>query len=274
MAKVAADVRRLILFSKIFPHVGGYGLFEPQHILHVVETGLLLYDPQSRAERTVGEGIAARSLVRQFHPFPVRGENDRVIAHDIATAYRMHANLFARAFADDAFATVAGYRGELLVTNVSENFCQRFGCAAGRVLFQAVTSQDTKTPALIALGVLVLTQLLNFVFLPLFAHAALTLTVGIGAVVNALWLLVGLIRRGSYKPQPGWGIFLLQVLAAVALMAVFLMWANSNWAWTQMWGQKLQRVGLIGLVIMAAAAIYFVAALAAGLKWRQFFRKI
>ena len=135
-------------------------------------------------------------------------------------------------------------------------------------------SQDTKTPALIALGVLVLTQLLNFVFVPLYQHAALTLTVGIGAVVNALWLLVGLLRRGSYKPHPGWGVFLLQVLAAAALMAVFLMWANGNWAWTQMPGQKLQRVGLLGGVIVGAAAIYFVAALAAGLKWRQFLRKI
>ena len=133
---------------------------------------------------------------------------------------------------------------------------------------------DTKTPALIALGVLVLTQLLNLVFVPIYQHAALTLTVGIGAVVNALWLLVGLLRRGSYKPQPGWALFLLQVIAAAALMAVFLMWANGNWAWTQMPGQKLQRVGLLGAVVMAAAAIYFVAALAAGLNWRQFLRKI
>lgn len=135
-------------------------------------------------------------------------------------------------------------------------------------------SLDTKTPALIALGVLVLTQLLNLVFVPLYQHAALTLTVGIGAVVNALWLLLGLLRRGSYKPQPGWALFLLQVIAAAALMAVFLMWANGHWAWTQMPDQKLQRVGLLGGVIVVAAAIYFVAALAAGLKWRQFLRKI
>ena len=39
-------------------------------------------------------------------------------------------------------------------------------------------------------------------------------------------------KRGSYKPEPGWGLFVLQVLAACALLGLFLMWANSHFAWT------------------------------------------
>ena len=77
---------------------------------------------------------------------------------------------------------------------------------------------DMRTPMLIAVGVLVLTQLLNVVLVPLLQHAALTLTIGIGALVNAIWLLVGLIRRGSYKPEPGWGRFVLQVLAGALVL--------------------------------------------------------
>ncbi|MDO8250808.1 MAG: murein biosynthesis integral membrane protein MurJ, partial [Rhodoferax sp.] len=77
-------------------------------------------------------------------------------------------------------------------------------------------NQDTKTPVRIAIGVLVITQLLNIGLVPLFAHAALTLSIGIGAMINAVWLLVGLLRRGSYKPEPGWGVFVLQVVAACA----------------------------------------------------------
>ncbi len=50
-------------------------------------------------------------------------------------------------------------------------------------------------------------------------HAALALSIGIGALVNAAWLLVGLIRRGSYKPAPGWGMFALQVLAGAVVLA-------------------------------------------------------
>jgi hypothetical protein len=55
--------------------------------------------------------------------------------------------------------------------------------------------------------VLGVTQLLNLLFRPLFAHAGLTLAISVGALINALLLLVGLIRRKSYVPLPGWGLF-------------------------------------------------------------------
>ncbi len=132
---------------------------------------------------------------------------------------------------------------------------------------------DMKTPARIAIGVLILTQILNIFLVPLYQHAALTLTIGIGALINALWLLAGLIRRGNYKPVAGWGVFCLQVLAASALMAVFLMWASGAVPWTRLHGQNLQRVGLMALVISASIAIYFIAAWGAGLKLRQFLRR-
>jgi putative peptidoglycan lipid II flippase len=76
-------------------------------------------------------------------------------------------------------------------------------------------SQDIRTPVKIAVVVLVLTQLLNLVFVPMFAHAGLALAIGLGALINAGWLLIGLLRRGSYAPEPGWLKLILQVLAAV-----------------------------------------------------------
>ncbi len=132
---------------------------------------------------------------------------------------------------------------------------------------------DTKTPVRIAIAVLVITQLLNVGLVPLFAHAALTLSIGIGALINALWLLVGLLKRGSYKPEPGWGVFTLQVVAACALLAVFLMWANDAFAWTQLRSASFKRIGLLALVMLGSALIYFVALWAAGLKLRQFLRR-
>jgi putative peptidoglycan lipid II flippase len=134
-------------------------------------------------------------------------------------------------------------------------------------------NQDTKTPVRIAIGVLVITQLLNIGLVPLFAHAALTLSIGIGAMINAVWLLVGLLRRGSYKPEPGWGVFVLQVVAACALLMVFLMWANGAFAWTQMRSESIKRIGLLALILTGSAAIYFGALWAAGLKLRQFMRR-
>ncbi|WP_041790564.1 murein biosynthesis integral membrane protein MurJ [Rhodoferax ferrireducens] len=134
-------------------------------------------------------------------------------------------------------------------------------------------NQDTKTPVTIAVAVLIITQLLNVVLVPVFAHAALTLSIGIGAMINAGWLLVGLMRRGSYKPEPGWGAFVLQVIAACALLAVFLMWANSAFAWTQLRSESFKRIWLLALVLIGAGAIYFAAIWAAGLKLRQFLRR-
>ncbi|MFT6589898.1 MAG: putative peptidoglycan lipid II flippase [Rhodoferax sp.] len=134
-------------------------------------------------------------------------------------------------------------------------------------------SLDTKTPVRVAIAVLVITQLLNIVLVPIFAHAALTLSIGIGAMINAIWLLVGLLRRKSYKPEPGWVIFVLQVIAASALLLVFLMWANSAFDWTRLRSESLKRIWLLALILLASSAIYFVALRVTGLKLRQFIRR-
>ena len=45
--------------------------------------------------------------------------------------------------------------------------------------------QDMRTPVKIAIVVLVLTQAMNLVFVPLFGHAGLALSIGLGAMINA-----------------------------------------------------------------------------------------
>ncbi|MDB5858436.1 MAG: putative virulence factor, partial [Ramlibacter sp.] len=131
-------------------------------------------------------------------------------------------------------------------------------------------NRDMRTPVRIAVMVLVITQLLNIALVPLLKHAGLALSIGLGALINAGCLLVGLIKRGSYKPAPGWGVFLLQVFAATALLTVFLMWAAGSFPWLTLRAQALQRAGLMALMLVGSGAIYFVALWAAGLKLRQF----
>ncbi len=133
--------------------------------------------------------------------------------------------------------------------------------------------QDIRTPVLIAIVVLVLTQAMNVLFVPYLAHAGLALSIGLGALVNALWLLIGLIRRGAYKPSPGWTRLSMQVLAACALLAVFLTWSAGSVNWTAYEGGKLMRVGLVAAIISGAVLLYFSALLLSGLKLRQFVRK-
>lgn len=148
------------------------------------------------------------------------------------------------------------------------------GIVAVKVLAPAYyASQDIRTPVRIAIVVLVFTQLLNLVLVPQLQHAALALSIGIGALVNAGWLLLGLLRRGSYRPLPGWGVFALQVTAAAALLTIFLMWAASAWDWTRLQAQPWLRIGLLAALVAGAALIYLGAVWAAGLRFRQFLRR-
>jgi putative peptidoglycan lipid II flippase len=183
-------------------------------------------------------------------------------------------------FAKPLVAVLYHY-GAFAANDVQQTTTALMGYGAGLLGLVAIkvlapgyyASQDIKTPVRIAVVVLVLTQLFNIALVPLLQHAGLALAIGIGALINAAWLLSGLLRRGSYKPEAGWGLFALQVLAASALMAVFLMWGSGAFNWTELQAQKLLRVGLLAGVLAGAGAIYFLALWAAGLKLRQFARR-
>jgi len=132
-------------------------------------------------------------------------------------------------FAKPLVAVLYHY-GAFTPADVQQTAVALMGYAAGLLGLVAIkvlapgyyASQDIKTPVRIAIGILVLTQLLNLVFVPMFQVAGLSLSIGLAAMVNAGLLLTGLIRRGTFKPEPGWGRFLLQVLAGSALLVVYL----------------------------------------------------
>ncbi len=183
-------------------------------------------------------------------------------------------------FAQPLVATLYHY-GAFTDRDVAQTTTALMGYGAGLLGLVAIkvlapgfyASQDIKTPVRIAIVVLVLTQLLNLLFVPYFQHAGLALAIGVGALVNALWLLLGLLKLGTYKPAPGWGMFALQVLAASALLAVFLLWAAGSVNWVGLKTAYLQRIGLLATVICAGAAIYFAALWIGGLKVKQLLKR-
>jgi putative peptidoglycan lipid II flippase len=183
-------------------------------------------------------------------------------------------------FAQPLVATLYHY-GAFTDRDVYQTTSALMGYGAGLVGLVAIkvlapgfyASQDIRTPVKIAVVVLVITQLLNLALVPYFQHAGLALAIGIGALINALWLLLGLRKRGSYRPAPGWGVFALQVLAASALLAVFLLWSAQAVSWTGLRAEAFKRIGLLALVLLASAAIYFGAIWAAGLKVRKLMRR-
>ena len=178
-------------------------------------------------------------------------------------------------FAQPLVATLYHY-GAFSPTDVQQTTHALMGYGLGLLGLVAIkvlapgfyASQDIRTPVRIAIVVLVITQALNLVLVPYFQHAGLALAIGLGALINASWLLVGLIRRGSYQPLPGWGRFAVQVIWASGLLAILLVWANQavNWVASD---ARLQRVGLLVLVLAASALLYFTALRLAGLRVRQ-----
>jgi putative peptidoglycan lipid II flippase len=133
--------------------------------------------------------------------------------------------------------------------------------------------QDIRTPVRIAVVVLVVTQLLNLVLVPPLAHAGLALSIGLGALINAGWLLWGLRRVGAYTPLAGWGRFIVQVLAACAVLVGWLMWAARQWDWVGLHSAPLLRVGLMLLVLVISAVVYFASLWLMGLKLRELLRQ-
>jgi putative peptidoglycan lipid II flippase len=144
--------------------------------------------------------------------------------------------------------------------------CGLIGLVAIKVLAPAYYArQDIKTPVKIAIVVLIFTQILNYFLVPHLRHAALALSIGLGALLNALWLLIALIRQGHYAPAKGWGVFALQVIAASSLLAVLLLWSAQAVPWVEMQAEFLKRIGLFAVVLIASGALYLGACWAAGM---------
>ena len=133
--------------------------------------------------------------------------------------------------------------------------------------------QDVRTPVMIAIGVLLATQAMNALFVPWFGHAGLALSIGLGALVNASCLLIGLRRMGAYTPSPGWVGFLMRVLLATAVLTAVLAWAAWRIDWIGLAAQWGWRIGLMALVLVGVALLYFGLLALAGLRPRQFMRQ-
>lgn len=133
--------------------------------------------------------------------------------------------------------------------------------------------QDMRTPVRIAISVLVLTQILNALLVPLLGVAGLALSIGLGALVNAAWLLRGLKRQGSYRPAPGWLGFALRVLLASAAMGALQYGLARHFDWVALGSQELWRALLMAGSLAGSALVYFAVLALSGVRLRQFVRR-
>lgn len=137
--------------------------------------------------------------------------------------------------------------------------------------------QNIKTPVKIALFTLVVTQLMNVLFVFVldfkeFRHAGLALSIGLGACVNAGLLFYHLRKRGYYHPQSGWWLFLFKLALAVVVMAIavhFVAGADVLWFDYNLIDKILRLLGLL----LIGAGTYFAMLWLMGIRVKDFMRR-
>jgi putative peptidoglycan lipid II flippase len=176
-------------------------------------------------------------------------------------AVLFHYGAFAARDVDQTVVALMGYGVGLM------------GIIAVKVLAPGFyAQQNIRTPVKIAVTVLALTQAMNLVFVPMFAHAGLALSIGLGATLNAIWLFIGLRRKGMYVPGAGWGPFLARVVIATALLGGVL-WVSAHQVdWIELHSRPGLRVALMAASLAVSGIVYFGALRLMGIGLKQFAR--
>ena len=113
---------------------------------------------------------------------------------------------------------------------------------------------------------------MNLIFVPRFAHAGLALSISVAATLNAIALLVGLMRKQVYRPQRGWLIFTARILTALMAMGVCLHLLSTQVDWFSLQSVPLMRIGALALVLTISGSVYLVVLWLVGIKAQDFRR--
>lgn len=129
--------------------------------------------------------------------------------------------------------------------------------------------QDIKTPLRIAIITIIITQLMNLIFIGPLKHAGLSLSIGLSACLNASLLYWQLYRKQLFQPQPGWLSFFLRLVLALVAMSIILVgllivvpdWTQDSMSW---------RLLRLMSMVTAGGCVYFTTLWLAGFRLKDF----
>ncbi|VAX76932.1 Lipid II flippase MurJ [Serratia symbiotica] len=133
--------------------------------------------------------------------------------------------------------------------------------------------QNIKTPVKIAIITLIMTQIMNLMFIGALQHAGLALSIGLAACLNAALLYWQLRKQKIFQPAPGWVAFLSKLgLAAVVMSGVLIsiMWLIPCWEQ----GNMPERLFRLSVVVVAGAVTYFSVLVGLGFSLRDFVGRV
>jgi len=125
--------------------------------------------------------------------------------------------------------------------------------------------QDTKTPVKIGIVALLVNLALNLLLMGPMGHTGLALATSIAAFVNADLLYLGLKRRDVYQSQTRWGLLSVKVMLSSGSMCAVLFYLNNYFGdWYS--SSVLNRVAILGVLVLVGAATYFLTLFMFGLR--------
>jgi putative peptidoglycan lipid II flippase len=132
--------------------------------------------------------------------------------------------------------------------------------------------QDTATPVKIGVVAMVANMVMNLGFyLAGFAHVGLALATSLAAFLNASLLVFALRKEGVFNFHSGWLVYILRLLFANAVMAVFLLYMKGDWeVWETM--SLWIRVAHMAAMVAGGAGLYVVCLLLTGLRLQHIYR--
>jgi putative peptidoglycan lipid II flippase len=139
--------------------------------------------------------------------------------------------------------------------------------------------QNTKGPVKVAMRALGVTMVLNAIVVVTLwltgnlktpgAHTLLALTNGVGAIMNAALLYLGLLQTRVLRRGQAMRGLLIRIVLASALMAAFLWWFGGDIA-TWLATSKWHRIGWLAGLVVGGIGVYFASLWVMGVRAGQF----
>ena len=141
-----------------------------------------------------------------------------------------------------------------------------------KVLVPGFTSRkDMKTPVRFGIYAMFANMGLNIALVFPLAHAGLALATSLGAFFNASLLLTRLLKEKIYKPGKNWANFIVKIIFANEIMALFLYVCIDSKQWFE-W-TAFDRAFNLALWIALGGLVYAVSLLLTGIKPKELLTK-
>ncbi len=280
-------VRRIMLL--MLPALFGVGVSQINLLLDTLLATFLqsgsvswLYYADRLSELPLGAfGIAIGTVILPTLSRQHAGENPQAFSATLDWALRMvllvgvPAALALGILSGPLIATLFHY-GEVSDEAVRQSALALQGYALGVLTFMLIkvlapgyfARQDMKTPVRIAIICMVANMAMNLILIWPLQHVGLALATSLSGMLNAGLLAWGLYRASVYRPAPGWGRFVVQLLTGCALMSAAVLWLSAPLEQWLAWGWQM-RVLHTTLLVVAGMVLFVAGLYLAGFRLRQ-----